>query len=49
MVELFKEFTFEAAHRVPDYSDVHGHSFQATIHVTDTVDPEKGWVEDSYV
>ncbi|MBM3522539.1 MAG: 6-carboxytetrahydropterin synthase [Alphaproteobacteria bacterium] len=43
MVELFKEFTFEAAHRVPNYSDVHGHSFQVEIYVRGDADPVYGW------
>ena len=51
-MEIFKEFTFEAAHRLPNLpedhkcSRLHGHSFRAEIHVVgDLVQPE-GWVVD---
>lgn len=50
--EIFKEFTFEAAHRLPNVPDghkcsrLHGHSFRAELHVTGPVDPVKGWVAD---
>jgi 6-pyruvoyltetrahydropterin/6-carboxytetrahydropterin synthase len=51
-MEIFKEFTFEAAHRLPRVPDghkcgrLHGHSFRAEIHVSGTVDPDSGWVLD---
>jgi 6-pyruvoyl tetrahydropterin synthase/QueD family protein len=51
-VEIFKEFTFEAAHRLPHVPDghkcgrLHGHSYQVTIHVEGAVDPVSGWVRD---
>ncbi len=52
MMELFKEFTFEAAHLLPNVpaghkcSRLHGHSFKLTVHVEGPVDPELGWVID---
>lgn len=51
-MEIFKEFTFEAAHRLPNLpsdhkcSRLHGHSFRAEIHVSGPVDPVLGWVQD---
>lgn len=51
-MEIFKEFTFEAAHRLPNLppehkcSRLHGHSFKAEIHVSGPVDPTLGWVQD---
>src|SRR5207302_3336707 len=44
MIEVFKEFTFEAAHRIAPYSDVHGHSFSVEITLRGAPDPEFGWV-----
>jgi 6-pyruvoyltetrahydropterin/6-carboxytetrahydropterin synthase len=51
-MEIFKEFNFEAAHRLPyvpaDHkcARLHGHSFQVTIHVAGTVGHDTGWVMD---
>jgi 6-pyruvoyltetrahydropterin/6-carboxytetrahydropterin synthase len=51
-VEIFKEFTFEAAHRLPHVPDghkcgrLHGHSYQVTVHVEGAVDPHTGWIQD---
>jgi 6-pyruvoyltetrahydropterin/6-carboxytetrahydropterin synthase len=51
-VEIFKEFTFEAAHRLPNVppehkcSRLHGHSFQAAIYVRGTVSEPAGWIID---
>ncbi len=51
-MELFKAFTFEAAHRLPNVppehkcARIHGHSFRATIWVEGPVDPQLGWVID---
>ena len=49
---LFKEFTFEAAHRLP-YAPIghkchrlHGHSFRVEIYVTGEIDPHTGWILD---
>ena len=49
---IFKEFTFEAAHRLPyvpaDHKchRLHGHSFRVEIHVSGEVDPSTGWILD---
>jgi 6-pyruvoyltetrahydropterin/6-carboxytetrahydropterin synthase len=51
-MDIFKEFTFEAAHRLPRVpvghkcGRLHGHSFRAEIHVSGPVDPTLGWVMD---
>jgi len=51
-VEIFKEFRFEAAHRLPNLpadhkcSRLHGHSFHVAVHVAGDVDPHSGWVID---
>jgi 6-pyruvoyltetrahydropterin/6-carboxytetrahydropterin synthase len=51
-VEIFKVFTFEAAHRLPNVpaghkcARLHGHSFRVEIHVSGPVDPVTGWVMD---
>jgi 6-pyruvoyltetrahydropterin/6-carboxytetrahydropterin synthase len=50
-MDIFKAFTFEAAHMLPQVPEghkckrLHGHSFRAEIHVTGPVE-EKGWVTD---
>lgn len=51
-MDIFKEFTFEAAHRLPHVpaghkcGRLHGHSFRVEVHVTGEVDPKTGWVRD---
>lgn len=51
-MEIFKEFTFEAAHRLPHVpadhkcGRLHGHSFRAEIHVAGRIAPNTGWVMD---
>jgi 6-pyruvoyltetrahydropterin/6-carboxytetrahydropterin synthase len=51
-MEMFTEFRFEAAHRLPHVAPdhmcarVHGHSYQVRISVTGPVDPRVGWVMD---
>jgi 6-pyruvoyltetrahydropterin/6-carboxytetrahydropterin synthase len=51
-MEIFKEFVFEAAHRLPNVPEghkcarLHGHSFTAQIFVSGEVDPSTGWVID---
>lgn len=50
--EIFKEFTFEAAHRLPNVSPghkcgrLHGHSFRARIYVSGPLGSHTGWVMD---
>jgi 6-pyruvoyltetrahydropterin/6-carboxytetrahydropterin synthase len=51
-VEIFKIFSIEAAHRLPNLPAshkcyrLHGHSFSVEVHVTGEVDPTLGWVQD---
>ncbi len=51
-MEIFREFTFEAAHRLPNVptdhkcSRLHGHSFRVTVHVTGPLMAPEGWVMD---
>lgn len=51
-MDVFKEFTFEAAHRLPNVpaghkcSRLHGHSFQVRLTLSGDLDPTLGWVMD---
>ena len=51
-MEIYKEFTFEAAHRLPNVPEghkcarLHGHSFRVRVTVAGAVDPHAGWVMD---
>lgn len=51
-MEIFKEFNFEAAHRLPNVPEghkcarLHGHSFMVRIVVAGTVGETSGWVMD---
>jgi 6-pyruvoyl tetrahydropterin synthase/QueD family protein len=51
-MEIFKEFIFEAAHRLPNVPPghkcgrLHGHSFRLELHIQGTVDPHTGWIID---
>lgn len=51
-MEIFKAFTLECAHRLPNVpvghkcARVHGHSFRVEIHVSGPVDEHLGWVMD---
>jgi len=50
--EIYKVFTIEAAHRLPNVPEghkcgrLHGHSFRVEIHVAGRVDPRTGWIID---
>ncbi len=52
MMEIYKEFMFEAAHRLPNVpeghkcSRLHGHSWKGGIYVKGEVNPETGWILD---
>jgi 6-pyruvoyltetrahydropterin/6-carboxytetrahydropterin synthase len=52
IVELVKEFAFEAAHRLPNAGEghkcarLHGHSFRCEVAVRGPVNPETGWFID---
>jgi 6-pyruvoyltetrahydropterin/6-carboxytetrahydropterin synthase len=51
-VEIFKEFTFEAAHRLPGVAAdhkcarLHGHSYRLIVYVSGEVAPDTGMVMD---
>ena len=51
-MNVFKEFTFEAAHRLPNVpaehkcARLHGHSFRVAIHVEGDIGADTGWVLD---
>jgi 6-pyruvoyltetrahydropterin/6-carboxytetrahydropterin synthase len=51
-VEIFKDFTFEAAHRLPNVPEghkcarLHGHSYRVVVHVEGPIGDESGWVCD---
>ncbi len=51
-MEIFKEFSVEAAHRLPNVPDghkcarLHGHSFAITVYVAGPVGATTGWVLD---
>jgi len=50
--DIFKEFRFEAAHRLPNVPQghkchrLHGHSFVVQVHVRGTIGETSGWVCD---
>jgi 6-pyruvoyltetrahydropterin/6-carboxytetrahydropterin synthase len=52
VMEIFKEFRLEAAHRLPNVppghkcARLHGHSFRIGVHVDGPLDPVSGWVCD---
>src|SRR5690606_39374145 len=52
LMEIFREFTFEAAHRLPNVPEghkcarLHGHSFRLTVYVRGEVGARSGWVMD---
>jgi 6-pyruvoyltetrahydropterin/6-carboxytetrahydropterin synthase len=51
-MEIFKEFTIEAAHHLPHVpaghkcGRLHGHSFRIAVHVRGPIDHTMGWVID---
>ena len=51
-MEIFKEFSIEAAHWLPHVPEghkcrrLHGHSFHIQVHVAGPVDEHLGWVMD---
>jgi 6-pyruvoyltetrahydropterin/6-carboxytetrahydropterin synthase len=52
VVSIFKVFTFEAAHRLPNLptnhkcSRLHGHSFRVELHLAGPLLANEGWVMD---
>jgi len=51
-VEIFKRFTIEAAHLLPNLPEthkcrrLHGHSFRIEVHIAGPVKENEGWVQD---
>ena len=51
-MEIFEEYAFEAAHRLPNVpaghkcERLHGHSYRIGVHITGPVDDDAGWVRD---
>lgn len=51
-MEIFKQFTIEAAHRLPNLPEnhkcrrLHGHSFRVEIHVSGPLTDKEGWIMD---
>jgi 6-pyruvoyltetrahydropterin/6-carboxytetrahydropterin synthase len=51
-MEIFKTFSFEAAHRLPNVAEghkcgrLHGHSFRCEVHIRGVVGERSGWVVD---
>lgn len=51
-MRIYKEFTFEAAHRLPEVPEshkcarLHGHSFHVRVTLDGPVDERMGWVAD---
>jgi len=51
-MDIFKTFTLECAHRLPNVpaghkcARMHGHSFRVEVHVSGPVDANSGWVMD---
>jgi 6-pyruvoyltetrahydropterin/6-carboxytetrahydropterin synthase len=51
-MDVFKQFTFEAAHRLPNVppghkcARLHGHSYRVEVHVAGEVGASTGWVCD---
>lgn len=51
-MEIYKEFVFDSAHRLPQVpqghkcGEVHGHTFMISIFVKGKVNPNTGWVAD---
>lgn len=50
--EIYKEFYFEAAHKLPHVpaghkcGRLHGHSFKVRLYIGGDVDPQTGWIMD---
>ncbi|MCB0606109.1 MAG: 6-carboxytetrahydropterin synthase QueD [Lewinella sp.] len=52
MMEIFKEFTFDSAHWLPNVPEdhkcrhMHGHTYIVRLYVSGNLDPQLGWVVD---
>ena len=53
-MEIYKKFSFDSAHYLPNLPDghkckrMHGHTFYVTVFVKGTVEPEIGWIKDFF-
>jgi 6-pyruvoyltetrahydropterin/6-carboxytetrahydropterin synthase len=47
-IEMFREFTFEAAHRTTPDTPLHGHSFKVKLVLTGEPVPGVGWTHDLF-
>ncbi len=51
-MEIYKDFTFEAAHVLPNVpaghkcGRLHGHSFHVRLYISGEVDSQSGWIMD---
>lgn len=51
-MRIWKEFTFDAAHRLPNLpaehpcGRLHGHTYRFRLHVSGELDPTLGWITD---
>ena len=51
-MEIFKQFTFDAAHFLPNVADthkcknIHGHTYRLTVYFDGPLDAHLGWVMD---
>ncbi len=51
-MEIYKDFTFEAAHVLPNVpaghkcGRLHGHSFNVRLYISGEVDSQSGWIMD---
>lgn len=51
-MEIWKDFTFEAAHHLPEVPEghkcrrLHGHSYRVRVYIEGELDPRLGWVVD---
>ena len=51
-MEIYREFTFESAHRLPHVpaghkcARLHGHSYRVQVHVSGPVGEQSGWIMD---
>ena len=51
-MQIFKTFTFEAAHQLPNVPPghkcgrMHGHSYEVVVRLEGPVDPHLGWVRE---
>ncbi len=52
ILEIYKDFTFEAAHRLPNVPEghkcarLHGHSFRVRLVLSGELCPHRGWIMD---